>query len=504
MKRNGFRQQLIRLTPYTKIHLGLRAMLAIAFAVTGGYAFALLCLLVPVFPGMTSFMGIVPSIDVDTTGLEGDNKKFMEDLKSRLKFKEGEKIDKDSIVADVRASFDSILNKDGKLKFDAQKLLELIGEDEKGVRSMITKLGGDLKALQEEIQSKGTKKGMDFRAAFDAMLEKNKDKIDSILVNREGEIKFDIRAAVPMTTDSVIDTTAIPDDVLESFSVKSFVAKRQPREYVFDLASRTTQANVPKYIVWDEEGDEEGAFAVIDEGELKPLISYDLVKNISTVKKAAGKQVYTEEVPKFRANAYNIIRRLISQKVLRDYAAILTTDLLAAAAPYVSSALDGQYANATDYHAIAAVAAQIEALDFMPDMLILNPQDKWRIGMSQDAEGRFYMPIPSGDPTAAPRMMGFNVRSSNRVPVGTFILGESGLWEIVEEAVSIRIGYGATVVGGTSNGGGNVTDVKPDFDHNTFRIIAEVFFHNFIATPNAGSFVVAEFAVVKEAVESEG
>jgi hypothetical protein len=93
--------------------------------------------------------------------------------------------------------------------------------------------------------------------------------------------------------------------------------------------------------------------------------------------------------------------------------------------------------------------------------------------------------------------MGFLVRTSTRIPVGNFILGESGLWEVEQESITVRIGHGITVVGGTSNGGGNVTDVQGDLDHNRIRVIVEQYFHNYIASPNIGSFVYANFNNVK-------
>jgi hypothetical protein len=187
------------------------------------------------------------------------------------------------------------------------------------------------------------------------------------------------------------------------------------------------------------------------------------------------------------------------QKMQRDYAAKLTASLIAAAAPYVSSALDDQYpaAMVTDYHAIAAVAAQIGALNFVPNVLVLNPQDKWRIGMSQGTDGHFYLSIPTTDPAGVTRLMGFRVVESNKMAVGSFILGESGLWEIEDESVTVRVGYGVEVI---KDGEGNVTDVESDVDHNRFRVIVETFAHSYIDTNNVGSFVLAQFAVVKAAV----
>jgi hypothetical protein len=386
-------------------------------------------------------------------------------------------------------------------KEDVALLKIWLEEGDKGIRSILKKQGEDIAAIVEK-GTKSDKKVNAIRAWFED--KKVQEKLQRIFETQSGEIKLDVRAAATMTLDNTISTEGtLPEELIESFSIGAFVPKRQPREYVFDIAYRRTVAKITQFKTWLEEGSEQGAFAVVTEGGLKPLVSTALVRNHSEYTKVAAKQVYTEEFVKFRQEAYTIIQRLINMKLIRDYASILTTRLLADAAPYVASALDGQYANPTDYHAIGAVAAQIEGLNFVPDVLIMNPQDKWRIGLLQDNQGQFYLTIPITDPSGQTRMMGFTLRVSNRVPVGSFILGEGGLWEIEDEPITIRMGMGITVTGGTSNGGGNVTDVQSDMDHNRFRIIAETFFHNYIATNNQGSFVLAEFAVVKALLASE-
>lgn len=387
----------------------------------------------------------------------------------------------DDLVAERMKAFEGL---------DAVQLKSLLDAD-KGVLAIMKKQGDEITALKEQ-GGKGKAKN------FKSFLNEKMDDIEKIFKAGQGAQTFELKQAVIMTTANTVDYSDLPDDLIDSFSLGAFVAKRQPREYVFDLASVSTVAEVEKYKVWEEEGDTEGAFAIVAEGTLKPLVSVELVKNISTARKIAGKYVVTEEFTKWRKKAYSIIQRLIRQKMLRDYAAILTTDLLNDAVPYTGSALDGQYLDPTDYHAIAAVAAQIEGLDFMPDMLVLNPQDKWRIGMLQDLQGQFYLTIPVTDPSGQTKMMGFTVRTSNRVPVGTFILGESGLWEIEQEAIKMKVGYGIDV----TTVEGNVTAVTSDFDHNRFRVILETYFHNYIATPNIGSFVYANFDTVKAALES--
>jgi hypothetical protein len=389
----------------------------------------------------------------------------------------------------------SLLNK------DELALLKTWMDESKpeGVRSILKKQGEDIQAMSERMKT-GEKKVGGVRA----LLKEKMPDIKKIFESGQGEVKLNTRAAVVMTLgNTTTGDDDLPEEIIESFSIGAFVEKRQAREYVFDLANRRTVSEISQFKTWLEEGDEQGGFAIVAEGGLKPLVSTSLVRNHSEYRKIAAKQVFTEEFAKFRKESYNIIKRLIQQKLLRDYAGILTTSLLADAAPYVSSALDDQYANPTDYHAIGAVAAQIEALNFAPDMLILNPQDKWRIGLSQDLQGQFYLQIPLTDPNGQTRMMGFMLRTSNKVPVGNFLLGESGLWEVEDEPLTIRIGMGVTVVGGVSNGGGNVTDVQSDMDHNRFRIIVETFFHDYIATNNEGSFVYGNFDTIKALLASE-
>ena len=69
------------------------------------------------------------------------------------------------------------------------------------------------------------------------------------------------------------------------------------------------------------------------------------------------------------------------------------------------------------------------------------------------------------------------------------------MYKIEEEPISVRIGYGITVTGASP-----VTNVVGDFDNNQLRVIVEMFFLSYLATPNVGSIVTAEFATVKAAL----
>lgn len=472
--------------------IGIKIFFAIAFSVMGNFVAAAVCLL---FPSFNYNGGKLATGDADDEGTEllVKIKKQTEDMLKEKAFLTKDSVDK--IVTEAMKSFKEL---------DLEELKALLGNDEgKGIKAILKAQGATITALEEALKG-GVKKPMTLKQHIDSEM----DEIEKFLKTKnDGFYDISLRSiatkiAVPMTTANVVDTSEVPDDLVESFSEGQFVAKRRPREWVYDLATITNVAEVEKYKTWLEEGDIEGNFAIVAEGGLKPLVSVELVRNVATAKKAAGKYIVTEEVTKWRKRAYQIIQRIMRQQFLRDKADILETDLTALAAPYTASAFDGAVTDPNNFDAIAAVMSQIMALDFMPDMLVLNPQDKMLTMMSKAEDGHYFVNVPMIDPQGNVTLLGLTVRTSNKIEVGTFIVGEAGLWEIEQEGIQIRIGYGSTVVGGTSNGGGNVTDVQPDFDHNRFRVIVEQYFVNYLATPNEGSFVIATFDEVKEAIEA--
>lgn len=372
------------------------------------------------------------------------------------------------------------LNLEALRKFDAEK---------------VNKTLKNLAAEQEKMKQEG--KDENKKTNLRSILNEKMKDIELIFRNKiEGkEVKLNIRAAAVMTTLNTIDENAYPDEMIESMSIAEFVPKRYGNQFIYDIVDKETLAEIEQYTTWLEEGDEEGAFAIVDEGGLKPLVSTSLVRNYAKAKKVAGKYIVTEEFVKWRKKAYGIIKRLINDKLVRDYIQLLVTDLNAEAVPYTGTILDDQFVAPNDYDAIGAAAAQIEALNFYPDVLIINPQDKWRIALQKDNQGQYYLTIPTYDPNGIMRMMGFQVVVSTYQPAGTFTLGESKLFKVEEETITIRMGYGITVTGANP-----VTQVVSDFDNNQMRIIVEMFFKDWLATNHNGSYVRDTFANVKAAL----
>lgn len=440
-----------------------------------------------------------------TEGLEGATLEFAKRANEAFE-KMPKGINQEDVNIELRKA--GIIDEDGKPSMDVSEMKTLLGDEntEGSIRSILKIQGEKL----NKVEFKTEKEKVEFRQIFDTFLDKAK-----VINEREaGQVSMSLRKAdltalglekraadAHEVGNGTIDSSALPDDLVHSFSVGAFVEKRRPYEFVFDFANRQTVGKVEKYKMWQEEGNEEGAFALVDEGGLKPLVQGKLVDKVSEAKKIAGKIIVSTEFEKWRSGALNEIRRLMREKIVRDYAVAITTDIVTNAPGYTGTSLDGTIAAdlITDYHAIGALAAQIETLEFMPDTLFIHPQDKWRLGLSQDKDGAFYLNIPAGT-AGIPSMLGFNVITSTRVTPGTFGLAESGLWNLEEEAIRLTAGYGITVTKTEAN----VTDVEHDLDHNRFRVILEMFYHSFIGANNGGSFAFESFDTIKTALEVSG
>lgn len=345
----------------------------------------------------------------------------------------------------------------------------------------LRKQGEALTALKEQSLTNSRRTGL--RAAF----EKGYDDLVAAVKGQKANV---VIKAVSEHTDGKIHTTTTSISTTTSAQLSDSVehstelfVKRQGKQYIHDIADVTVVNEVPEIFVYDEEGAEDGSFAVVAENGLKPQVNLKLIRNQVTAKKAAGYIVVTEEMMKWRDILWSHIQRLFRGKLERDYEEKLTADLLTNAVAYTSTGLDTSIANPTEFDAIAAAVLQLENLNFAPDVLVINPTDKWKLALTQANNGTFILPyIQNGGQFA---LLGLRVITSTKVTAGEFIIGESGTWYIQEETPRLRTGL-----------------VNDDFIHNRMTIIGEVFFLSYIPTNNKGSFVKGNFATIKEALKT--
>lgn len=328
--------------------------------------------------------------------------------------------------------------------------------------------------------------------------------IESFLKEKPENGVLTIKTPAITTTTNSTDVTALSASMIaDNRYVDGLVRKRRDYQYIFDIADRQKVASTEEYLIWDEEGTEDGTIAVVSESGLKPLQQMNVVSNKSQVKKVAGKVVVTTEFDKFKKRLRQYVRTLFNDHLLRGYQNVLTTQLTTAATAYVGTSLDNSIATPTEIHAIGAMCAQLEVLGYVPDTLVINPQDKWAITLSQDSQGQFFIQnVPVTGANGAVRLLNLNVVTSNKMTAGQVMVLEAGLWKIEEMPVEIKLAYGLTTTSATVSGTSVITSAESDVDYNRMRLIGEIFYHSYIPSNHAGSIVKDTLADVMADLET--
>lgn len=356
----------------------------------------------------------------------------------------------------------------GEILKNLQESVKLQGEAITKLKERAVSGGVELNNLQQE-----------FYKNFDALK-------DAIKSRKQG---FEIKAidehnpALIHTTANTVTTTsgAILQESIANDP--NFYLKRRDRQYIHDIANVSYVNEVPEIYTFWEEGDETGAIAVVAENGLKPQIKLSLIKNQVEAQKAAGYIVVTEELMKWRPRAWAAIQRLFRDKVYRDYENLLTTQMIGNASAYVGTPLDGTIpaAQVNDFTAIIATLAQLESLNIKGDTLVIHSTDKWRLALTQTNNGMFVLPyIQEGGQFG---LLGLRVITSNKITPGTFLIGESGTWNIEEESPTLRTGL-----------------VNDDLIHNRMTIVGEIYFLSYVASNNAGAWINGDFTAIKNAL----
>lgn len=352
----------------------------------------------------------------------------------------------------------------------------------KDIMDKLEAQGSALTKLQESISSP---------AKVATMERKFYDNFDKIVATLKGHGQpITIKAidehnpALIHTTDNAI-TAQDGATTWENIKDAGFYEKRRGRSFVRDIANVVNVGSITsEAVTFTEEGDGQGNFAIVTENGLKPQIFLALVKKLVESKKVAAYIVATEELMRNKRRAWAAIQRMFRNQLERDFDALLVSDINGVSTQYVSSALDGQITNPGNLHAIIAAMAQVSSLNFVPDMLVMNPQDAYlMIGADATPNNSSYLFLPMYANGGDVRPAGLNLILSTLVPQGTFYVGESGLFEVEVSADELRVGY-----------------VNDDLIHNRQTFVLERWLIDWLPTPLVGSWVHGNFADIKEAL----
>ena len=416
-------------------------------------------------------------LKLKTEGLTGDNLKFVEQLNS--KFEElPESLTKDDISTEIQTTFKEMFGEDGKVNFKFLDEIKDMNDAEKDgtIKNILKKQGEKITDLLTKVNSHETVNSFDeFKKEFES--EATKAALKTIKANKSGQIAFTIKAAVVTTSTSSV-TDSVSDATAQRLGDGNIYSLMRGTPWILNFV--TTGNTTAAALIWYDESQKEGDFAITAEGTIKPLVQYKFVRKSSDYSKAAGRTTITEEFDTDYPRLVSTIKTLMQQDCRLAMNEIILTDLITNASPYAYNGLDGDIADPDDYAAMGAAIAQLQSLRYAPNVLVLNPADAWRMRLQKGNDGHWIMPPFTWN--GQTYEFG-NVIVDPDVTVGNFFIGDGSVYTVLMKGdIIVRIGYASST---------------NDFESNQYTMIVEQYFYNYISTARKAGLIYANFDTIK-------
>jgi len=239
--------------------------------------------------------------------------------------------------------------------------------------------------------------------------------------------------------------------------------------------------------MWFDEQAKDGASATVAEGATKPTVQYKYQLNSSTYKKEAALVGFSEEFQMDFAQLESDIMNKARIDVINRVNQAILPDIIAKATVYNQSvAFKGgtPVANANDYDAICALAAQVDNATFgaRANTAIMGTNKKYRMGITKNTQGSYLNPP---DVINGIAFVGNPSIDTSSLGAEGLIVGDLKQYNIVlRGGLIVRVGYNGT-----------------DFAQNLFSTVLEQFYFNYISAVRQVAIVQGpDFATVKAAI----
>lgn len=293
-------------------------------------------------------------------------------------------------------------------------------------------------AQLKEKTEKGSLSDIDKYRLKKKIEEKHDEIVEAIKHKKPFEISFKA-AAMHMTNNGTVSNGTVNYPSTDNFSVDSDIAAiRYPDNFILNVIPNRQVSKVPQNRIKTEQAPVEGSAAVTAEGAVKPLIQYKFVRTSTDRVKYAGRIEWTEEFEMDFEALFNAILRMFEQDVVRTWQNGILSQISTNATAYVSSTLDDTLPEPDNGLAIVAGQSQLQALNYMPDVVLINPSDLFPTMFQQDANGNLklspYINVTTGT------INGMRLIQSNTIPQGVVRIGESSLYNEEHSDFILRTG----------------------------------------------------------------
>lgn len=158
--------------------------------------------------------------------------------------------------------------------------------------------------------------------------------------------------------------------------------------------------------------------------------------------------------------------------------------LLGFAQPFAAGVFAGAIPSANLSDVVRVAKAQIQAANFEPTHVLLNPEDAAAIELTKDLGGAYTYPA-FWDRNMM--LAGLTVVTSNNIAQGTFLVGDMTKSNLrIRENMSLQVGY-----------------VNDDFQRNMVTILAEMRAAHYVKRNQENAFVTGEIAPAIAALNAE-
>lgn len=348
------------------------------------------------------------------------------------------------------------------------------------IKSVIAGLEGKFEAMKESAKANEPKLGIKA-----AIMKAYADNIEAIkgIKEKGGVISLDVKAAADMTIEDNYSGGTVGLSSLEAGITR--IQRRRPfmREIV------NTAGITSKYAVWIEQANPDPNEAgMVGEGVAKQQSDFDLVEASSQVKKVATwikiSKEMVDDLPFMRGEVNNELMELVQLKL--DEQILLgdgTGDNLTGLDGYATSFTPAaQFVNAipaaNNSDVLRVALAQIENANFIPNFIVLNPDDAAAMELTKTSVGEYTYPMFVPQMDGVTRVKGVPVIVNPLVPSGDYYVGDFTKANLrMREDMNIQVGY-----------------INDDFTRNMMTILCEARACFFVKSNHTRAFVKGNFA----------
>lgn len=352
--------------------------------------------------------------------------------------------------------------------------LKSLNEKSAEIEKAIAKFEGRLEAMSEKAVST---REVAPRTIGQAVRKSLKDNHKAIVTAMEkGEtINLDVKTDTTITGDYTGDVAlSVLDPMVDRI--------KRPIRRVQEIANVGTTTS--KYVVYIQQTTASTSSFILEAGaKAQGQVQYQEV-SVEVKKVAATLKVSKEMLTDlaFMQSEVNYdlmesVEQSIDNALLNGNGVGANLDgVIAQSTAWSAGTFAGTITNANVSDVIRVGKAQIEASNFTPTHVILNPEDVAKIQLTKTAQGEYTYPIFM-DQTGAMNLAGMVVVSSANMTADNFVIGDFSRFNVrYREALNMSIGY-----------------VNDDFQRNMVTILCEARLVSYIKANDQAGFVTGDF-----------